>query len=215
MAKRKTSGALTWIVKEAKRLRREYPNRYNHLQNPWRDGYIAQASAIYATKHGGKSPVGHKKHKSLKMTGFKNIEEKEYIVNTKNGNTFHVKAYNLKEAKKYASFNARHQKDSVERVFLNKNKIRGITTKSKSHTDKNRITANIQVGSIKKPFTIQVLKKKYPRDMMGWREREVLLHGINVRLRNVQPGVYLVKSSKGEFLFTFKHPHHKDFSVVG
>src|SRR5574337_1168965 len=147
MAKRKTSGALAWIVKEAKRLRREYPNRYNHLQNPWRDGYIAQASAIYATKHGGKSPVGHKKHKSLKMTGFKNIEEKEYIVNTKNGNTFHVKAYNLKEAKKYASFNARHQKDSVERAFLNKNKIRGITTKSKSHTDKNRITANIQVGS--------------------------------------------------------------------
>lgn len=149
---KKINTALSWIIKEAKKLRRKYPRRFKE----WKE-YVAQASTIYAAKHGGKSPVGRKSHR----------------------------------------------------------KIKGVKTVSRSHTDKNKITANIQIGSIKKPFTIAVLKKKYPREMMGWREREVLLHGINVKLRYVQPGVYSVKSSKGEFLFTFKHPYHKDFSVVG
>lgn len=55
--------ALTWITKEAKKLRREYPRRFA----TWRE-YVAQASAIYAKKHKGKSPVGHKRRK---VTGTK------------------------------------------------------------------------------------------------------------------------------------------------
>lgn len=55
--------ALHWITKEARRLRREYPKRFK----TWRE-YVAQASAIYASKHGGKSPVGHK-HKTKKVSG--------------------------------------------------------------------------------------------------------------------------------------------------
>ena len=48
--------ALRWITTEAKRLRKRFPHRYK----TWRQ-YVAQASAIYAAKHKGRSPVGHKK----------------------------------------------------------------------------------------------------------------------------------------------------------
>ncbi len=55
MAK-KINNALTWITKEAQRLKREYPKRFKK----WTQ-YVAQASAIYSSKHGGRSPVGHKR----------------------------------------------------------------------------------------------------------------------------------------------------------
>ena len=48
--------ALQWIVKEAKSIKKQYPKRFAK----WTD-YVAQASAIYAKKHKGKSPVGKKK----------------------------------------------------------------------------------------------------------------------------------------------------------
>ena len=48
--------ALKSIIKEAKSLRAKYPKRFTK----WTD-YVKQASAIYATKHKGKSPVGKKK----------------------------------------------------------------------------------------------------------------------------------------------------------
>jgi hypothetical protein len=48
--------ALQSIIKEAKSLRAKYPKRYSK----WTD-YVKQASAIYASKHKGKSPVGKKK----------------------------------------------------------------------------------------------------------------------------------------------------------
>ena len=48
--------ALQWIVKEAKSIKKKYPKRFSK----WTD-YVAQASAIYASKHKGKSPVGKKK----------------------------------------------------------------------------------------------------------------------------------------------------------
>lgn len=63
MAKKKGSGALHWITTEAKRLRREFPKRYS----TWRE-YVKQASAIYASKHKGKSPIGHK-HKRKTVSG--------------------------------------------------------------------------------------------------------------------------------------------------
>jgi hypothetical protein len=48
--------ALQSILKEAKALKKAYPKRYSK----WTD-YVKQASAIYASKHKGKSPVGKKK----------------------------------------------------------------------------------------------------------------------------------------------------------
>jgi len=46
--------ALQQIIKEAKSIRRKYPKK------EWKE-CVAQASAIYAAKHKGKSPVGKKK----------------------------------------------------------------------------------------------------------------------------------------------------------
>lgn len=48
--------ALQSIIKEAKSLRAKHPKRFTK----WTD-YVKQASAIYASKHKGKSPVGKKK----------------------------------------------------------------------------------------------------------------------------------------------------------
>lgn len=48
--------ALQTIIKEAKSLRAKYPKRYSK----WTD-YVKQASAIYSSKHKGKSPIGKKK----------------------------------------------------------------------------------------------------------------------------------------------------------
>ena len=70
----KKNTALMRIVAEAKRLRREYPKRFA----TWRE-YVAQASAIYSSKHSGHSPIGkkkpmrkkthHRKHASKRKVG--------------------------------------------------------------------------------------------------------------------------------------------------
>ena len=49
--------ALQWIVKEAKQIKKQHPNRFK----TWKE-YVAQASAIYSSKHKNKKPVS-KKHK--------------------------------------------------------------------------------------------------------------------------------------------------------
>jgi DNA repair protein RadC len=56
--------ALNWIVKEAKKLKKAYPKRFA----TWKE-YVAQASAIYASKHKKKSPVGKKKIGAVKSGG--------------------------------------------------------------------------------------------------------------------------------------------------
>jgi len=55
--------ALQNILKEAKSLRKKFPKRFAK----WTD-YVKQASAIYASKHKGKSPVGKKKVVKKKVT---------------------------------------------------------------------------------------------------------------------------------------------------
>lgn len=67
--------ALQWIVKEAKKIKKEYPKRFAK----WTD-YVAQASAIYAKKHKGHSPVGKKKAKVgavKKKAAVKNVAHKK------------------------------------------------------------------------------------------------------------------------------------------
>lgn len=58
--------ALQWIVKEAKAIKNKYPKRFSK----WTE-YVAQASAIYASKHKGKSPVGKKKPSIIKKAASK------------------------------------------------------------------------------------------------------------------------------------------------
>lgn len=94
MAKRKGSGALHWITTEAKRLRREFPKRFA----TWRE-YVAQASAIYASKHKGKSPVGHK-HKRKKVSGMATRHKRKRTALAR------AKAYHRKEGAALRSLGA-------------------------------------------------------------------------------------------------------------
>jgi hypothetical protein len=68
--------ALQTIIKEAKSIKKAYPNRFAK----WTD-YVKQASAIYASKHRGKSPVGKKK--AVKKTTKKKLVKKVGVVKKK------------------------------------------------------------------------------------------------------------------------------------
>jgi hypothetical protein len=65
--------ALQNIIKEAKSIKKAYPNRFAK----WTD-YVKQASAIYASKHKGKSPVGKKK--AVKKTAKKKLVKKKLTI---------------------------------------------------------------------------------------------------------------------------------------
>ena len=73
------SSALKSITSEAKRLKKAYPHRFDKLpkKSRWSKGYIKQASAIYASKHHGKSPVGKKKKAAKRKVGKKVIRQVE------------------------------------------------------------------------------------------------------------------------------------------
>ena len=68
--------ALQSIIKEAKSLRTKYPKRFSK----WTD-YVKQASAIYAAKHKGKSPVGKKKKVGAAKPVSKHKDTKSHNVN--------------------------------------------------------------------------------------------------------------------------------------
>ena len=129
------ANALQWIIREAKHLRSKDRNR-----KEWKQ-YVAQASAIYARKHKGKSPVGKKRKGSLgiaKETIVKKFEKKGYkITFTMSGNVIASKGQKQYSAKTLSELN---------RIVFGG--ISGVNTASRTHTDKNRITANIQVGKL-------------------------------------------------------------------
>jgi len=68
--------ALQSIIKEAKSLKKQYPKRFTK----WTD-YVKQASAIYASKHKGKSPVGKKKKVGALKPVSKHKDTKSHNVN--------------------------------------------------------------------------------------------------------------------------------------
>lgn len=67
---RKNSG-LAWILQEAKKLRDRYPNRFE----TWKE-YVAQATAIYHSKHGDAKPKTGHKTKSVKTRREKTATKK-------------------------------------------------------------------------------------------------------------------------------------------
>ena len=136
--------ALQWIVKEAKHLRRKYPKRFAK----WTD-YVAEASAIYARKHKGKSPVGKKSHAG------------------------------------------RYRKPG--KVVRRKRRISNVTTASKSHTDKNRITANIQIGKINAGALKAELKKRIVNKIDNAVVRKYHAKGVRVK-RKIQKVINQAKS---------------------
>jgi len=69
--------ALQTIIKEAKHLKSKYPKRFQK----WTE-YVAQASAIYSSKHKGISPVGKKKVGAIKKKAVKKTAKKSVVKKT-------------------------------------------------------------------------------------------------------------------------------------
>jgi hypothetical protein len=94
--------ALQTIIKEAKSLKKSFPNRFAK----WTD-YVKQASAIYASKHKGVSPVGKKKavKKTAKKKAVKKVSKKETIKKTlpKKSNRKYI-IYNIDTKKEYVGY---------------------------------------------------------------------------------------------------------------
>lgn len=88
--------ALQWIVKEAKALKKKYPKRFK----TWTE-YVKQASAIYASKHKGKSPVGKKKtvtkKRAVKGTTTKKVVAKKAVAKKRPVKSLHkdTKSHNV------------------------------------------------------------------------------------------------------------------------
>lgn len=118
--------ALKWITNEAKRLRRKHPRRFA----TWRE-YVAEASAIYARKHKGKSPVGHKRKK------VSNVETKSKSHVDKNRMTTNIQIGGV------ASGNSevlRHIAEENDRLLSTEKRIYNLKTYIVSAEPKRRAT---------------------------------------------------------------------------
>lgn len=89
--------ALQWIIKEAKIIRKKSPKM------EWKKA-VAQASAIYASKHKGVSPVGKKKaapkKKKVGVIKSKPYKGYQYTIDENETGDFVDKYFTLSEAKK-------------------------------------------------------------------------------------------------------------------
>lgn len=128
--------ALKWITTEAKKLKKQYPKRFAK----WTE-YVAQASAIYASKHKGKSPVGKKK----------------------------VGAVKKKAAhKKVNGYEGTSKKGKFTNVHYTNNTIKGIKTPSSyikaigKHSTNYPIQREIVVGKIGKISSVKTIENLIP-----------------------------------------------------
>lgn len=120
--------ALKWITTEAKKIKKAYPNRFAK----WTD-YVAQASAIYAKKHGGKSPVG----KPKKVGDYK-INKGEFVEANKPTTPRKKKAAKKKVWSVTRTPSGRFKKKGIKRVA-------GTTHKdAKSHNVNIRVVSGIK-----------------------------------------------------------------------
>lgn len=118
------ANALTWITKEAKRLRRQYPKRFAS----WKE-YVAQASAIYASKHKGNSPVGHK-HKGSTMHRKKRAPTRPKKKKATHHRRRRVGGSGISTRSK------RHTDNNRQRTYITIGDVRKDTRKAKEKLDK-------------------------------------------------------------------------------
>jgi len=158
--------ALQWIVKEAKSIKKAYPNRFAK----WTD-YVKQASAIYASKHKTKSQVGKKKaaHKKVGNVTLKKsnrfVNDDRYIIMNDGKEHLQGKAFSKTIAKEIANS---LKKVKAKRKIASK-KI-GVVKKAapkkaakkviKKHTHYGKVKAHTRRvnGVTKKPSEKDVLK---------------------------------------------------------
>lgn len=66
----------------------------------------------------------------------------------------------------------------------------------------------------KKPFSISLLRKIYPKDKLGVREKAALM-GVGAKITYLEPGLFEVGNKNASMMFTYKHTNYKDFTIVG
>lgn len=122
------------IAKDAKRLKKKYPNRFNRLKKSerWSKGYMKQASAIYASKHGS-SPVGKKR----KKVGA--VKKRKPRVVTKKRTTRKRKPENKRVTKQV-------EKYTVERTLAGKRRKRRTRSVGRSYRPARRIGKSNKSG---------------------------------------------------------------------
>lgn len=167
MATKKRPSALSWIIKEAKVLRKKDRNR-----KEWKD-YVAQSSAIYASKHKGKSPIGKPKKKVGKTillekneTAKSRTKKVVRIHRNKNGTFDKITSksvgnitdmYRYLQNSHYLKQLEQLNKDLARHTGqLNQAKIdkrNAPTSKEKSHLDKYIAEINRHIDSTKKRIT--------------------------------------------------------------
>lgn len=125
--------ALKWITTEAKKLRKQYPKRFA----TWRE-YVAQASAIYASKHKGKSPVGKKrKVGAVKKAAKKSPAKSEYHKDTKSHNV------NIRVMSGYAETQKNKALDAWKAVF---GRLAAEYVSAKTKKEKNAIVKEMKIA---------------------------------------------------------------------
>jgi hypothetical protein len=133
--------ALQSILKEAKSLRKSFPKRYSK----WTD-YVKQASAIYASKHKGKSPVGKKKSAKKRISG-----SSDYYTRKKEGRVIPRKTKHKKSAKKKPS-----EQSILNKIHTVKHDVERLDEAQHKH----------MMGTIKKNFKNFILYKKHIIDVI-------------------------------------------------
>lgn len=130
--------ALQWIVKEAKSIKKQFPKRFAK----WTD-YVAQASAIYAKKHKGKSPVGKKKAVKKKVSGVKDSKEIKKVLAKKG----------LKMPHGYKTIKRKRKISGVKKKAA---------TKSSYHKDtaSHNVKISVMSGIVKAKPNVVLLAKK-------------------------------------------------------
>jgi hypothetical protein len=169
--------ALQWIVKEAKSLKKSYPKRFTK----WTD-YVKQASAIYASKHKGKSSVGKKK--AIKKVAVKKAAKKK-VAKKKIGNK--IDSYFVKKELKSKNLRLPHGYTTIKRK-----RVTGVNPSTHKDTKSHNVNIKVVSGismtdAIKHSYNEMIRReKKYLDVQKNIMQENVLLINLKARLKNAK-----------------------------
>jgi hypothetical protein len=151
--------ALQWIIKEAKILRKKSPKM------EWKKA-VAQASAIYSSKHKGKSPVGKKHPKKVvrkkaakKKIGYSKVRYKQERGITKVLKSTPRTLFPYTSEEKLIKAGKKYYDNAAKGLSGTKRKVvrKKVTPKS-LHKDTKSHNVNIRVMSGIKSYSMEALK---------------------------------------------------------
>jgi hypothetical protein len=184
--------ALQWIIKEAKSLKSKYPKRFAK----WTE-YVAQASAIYASKHKGKSPVGKKKVGAVKKKSApkkkiakkkiaKKVVKKKYSLNKKKDKLYSAKKPGKRTSKTGNTYYESRENRSDKGKLLGIGNINSNYIKELSNFNNEIEIAKKQISALKG------FKKQDPKYFKEGYKQELLDRYIN-RVKYLKSQIIQIK----------------------